>query len=58
MDNPIRVGTRRVPMISSIALATFIVARVATAQETPTPAAGETLPPEEGLSLNLDVVAR
>src|SRR6516164_7383740 len=58
MDSPIRVETRRVPMVLPIAFATFIVAGVATAQETPTPAARETLPPEEGLSLNLDVVAR
>ena len=58
MDSPIRVGTRRVPMMLPISLTTLIVAGVATAQETPTPAARETLPPEEGLSLNLDVVAR
>jgi len=58
MDSPIRVETRRVPMVLPIAFATFIVAGVATAQETPMPAARETLPPEEGLSLNLDVVAR
>jgi outer membrane receptor protein involved in Fe transport len=50
MISPNYAGARRVPAILSFALTTLFAAGAATAQETP--------PPEGGLSLDLDVVAK
>jgi len=58
MANLIRAGTRRDSTILPSVLAVILVTGAATAQETPTPAAAETPPPEGGVSLDLNVVAR
>jgi outer membrane receptor protein involved in Fe transport len=50
MSNPLEAGTGRVPAISSWLVTSVFAAGVATAQEAP--------PPQGGLSLNLDVVAK
>ena len=50
MSNPLWAGTGRVPAIISCLVTSLFAAGVATAQEAP--------PPEGGLSLNLDVVAK
>ena len=65
MTNPIRAGTRCVSTILPSVLAGFLGAGVATAQEAPTPAAetpipaaAATPPPEGGLSLDMNVIAK
>ncbi len=51
MANPLCAGTRRVPLFLSCAVATLSAPGPAPAQQPPAP-------PEEGLSLDLDVVAK
>ena len=52
MAYPVRVGAQRVSLICSCAFTTLLTAATANAQQPPPP------PPEEGLSLDLDVVAK
>jgi len=52
MANPICAGARRVPLIFSCAFTTVLTTATANAQQPPPP------PPEEGLSLDLDVIAK
>src|SRR5712691_12488044 len=50
MTNPICAGTRRVPAVLSYVLTTFFTAAI--------PMANEAAPPQSGVSLDLDVVAK
>ena len=51
MANPVCAGARRVPPVLSVALATLCAAGPATAQQAPPP-------PEGGLSLDVEVIAK
>jgi hypothetical protein len=51
MTYPIRAGARRVPIVLSFIVSSFVATGAATAQETPPP-------PEGGLSLDVEVVAK
>src|ERR1700758_3180517 len=59
MTNPIRAGTRCVVATSApFMLAAFLAAGAATAQEALPPAAQEAPPPEGGVSLDMNVIAK